>query len=224
MGKRDIVKKHRNQKKKQDFWVILIISIIALAIIGVIVYSKLPKPIATIETTAKPQANGLNMGDPNAPVKVVEFADFQCPYCQKYWQDVEPTLLKTYIETGKVYYTYAPMAFLGQESFDSAEAAYCANDQGKFWEYRDYLYTNHTGENVGDYTEAKLVTFAKKLNLDMTAFNSCLTSGKYIQAVTDANNYATQQSVNTTPSVIVNGTLGSGFDAVKLIEDALAAK
>jgi protein-disulfide isomerase len=224
MSKRDVVKKNRNQKKKQDFWVILIISVIALAIIGVIVVSKLPKPVASIEVAAKPMESGLNAGDPNAPVKVVEFADFQCPYCQIYWKQLEPTIISTYVATNKIYYTYSPMAFLGQESIDAAEAAYCANDQNKFWEYRDYIFSNQTGENSGDFTQAKLIAFAKKLNLDTNTFSSCLTSGKYAKQVEDDNTFASQQGVNSTPSFVINGKVYSANTVQQAIEDALAGK
>jgi protein-disulfide isomerase len=225
MGKSEVSNKKKGNQKKQDFWVILIISIIAIAIIAVIVISKLPKGVAApTDTAAKPMENGLNLGDPNAPVKVVEFADFQCPYCQLYWQQIEPTIIQKYISTNKIYYTYSPMAFLGQESIDAAEAAYCANDQGKFWEYRDYLFTNHTGENVGDFTQDKLISMAKKMNLDVSSFTSCLTTGKYAQAVNDANTYASNQGVNSTPSIMVNGKVYSADKAVQAIEDAIAGK
>jgi protein-disulfide isomerase len=225
MAKNDVSKKKNGKQKKQDFWVILIISIIAIAIIVVIVVSKLPKGVtAPTDTAAKPMENGLNLGDPNAPVKVVEFADFQCPYCQLYWQQIEPTIIQKYIATKEIYYTYSPMAFLGQESIDAAEAAYCANDQGKFWEYRDYIFTNHTGENVNDYTQDKLIAFAKKLNLDTDVFKSCLTTGKYAQAVTDANTYASSQGVNSTPSIMVNGKIHNASDVLQAIADAVAGK
>jgi protein-disulfide isomerase len=224
MGKRDTVKKHRNQQKKQDMWVILIISILAIVIIGVIVVSKLPKPTATLQTTAKPNENGLNIGDPNAPVKVVEFADFQCPYCQLYWKELEPTIISKYISTGKVYYTYSPMAFLGQESTDAAVSAYCANDQGKFWEYRDYIFTNHTGENVGDYTQSKLLDFAKKLNLNVDTFKTCLASADTLKKVNDANAYATSKGVNSTPSFLVNDKVYDSSTLQQAIDNALAGK
>ena len=225
MGKRETIKKNRNQKKRQDFWVILIISVFAVAIVALIVISKLPKPTTVImpkDTSAKPMEDGLNLGDPNAKVKVVEFADFQCPYCQLYWQQLEPTIISDYVSTGKIYYTYSPMAFLGQESTDATEAAYCANDQGKFWEYRDVIFTNHTGENVGDYTSAKLTAFAEKLNLDMTSFKQCFTSNKYQQQVTDSNSFASTQGVNSTPSFSVNGTVVNASGVQQAIEDALA--
>jgi protein-disulfide isomerase len=224
MGKRDTVKKHRNQQKKQDLWVILIISILAIAIIGVIVISKLPKPTATLQIAAKPNENGLNIGDPNAPVKVVEFADFQCPYCQLYWKELEPTIISKYVATGKVYYTYSPMAFLGQESTDATVAAYCANDQGKFWEYRDYIFTNHTGENVGDYPQTKLLDFANKLKLNIDTFKSCLASADSLKKVDDANAYASSQGVNSTPSFLVNGKVYSAGDFQQAIDNALAGK
>ena len=220
MGKRDIIKKNRNKQKKQDLWVILIISLFAVGIVAMIVISKLPK-VVTHATTAKPMADGLNIGDPNAKVKVIEFADFQCPYCQLYWQQLEPMIISDYIATNKIYYTYSPMAFLGQESVDAAEAVYCANDQGKFWEYRDMLYANHTGENVGDFTQTKLISFAKKLSLDTTAFESCLTTNKYQQQVTDANAYASGLGVSSTPSFIVDGLVVSASDLQSAIEAAL---
>ncbi len=223
MGKRDIVKKNRSKQKRQDLVVILIIAAFAIVIVGLIVLSKIPK-VQTADVREHPNASELNMGNPDATVKVVEFADFQCPYCQLYWQQVEPTIVSDYVATGKIYYTYAPMAFLGQESVDSAEAAYCANDQGKFWEYRDMLFTNHTGENVGDFTTAKLQLFAQKLGLDTTAFNECLSSGKYQTAVDDANNYASSQGVNSTPTIMVNGQLYSASGAVAAIEAALAGQ
>jgi protein-disulfide isomerase len=223
MGKRDVVKQNRSKQKRQDLVVILIIAVFAVVIVGLIVLSKLPK-VVTADTREHPNASELNMGDPNAPVKVVEFADFQCPYCQMYWEQVEPGIVKDYVATGKVYYTYAPMAFLGQESIDSAEAAYCANDQGKFWDYRDMLFANHTGENVGDFTTAKLQAFASKLGMDTATFNQCLSSGKYKTAVDDANTFASSQGVNSTPTIMVNGKIYSAGEAVSAIEAALAGK
>jgi Protein-disulfide isomerase len=224
MSKRDVVKKNRNQQKKQDLWVILIISVIAVAIIGVIVVSKLPKPVAKIDVAAKPMESGLNAGDPNAPVKVVEFADFQCPYCKLYWQQIEPTIMSKYVATKQVYYTYSPMSFIGQESTDAAEAAYCANDQNKFWEYREYLFTNQGSENSGVFSQATLIAYARNLNLDVNAFKSCLTSGKYASQVNDDNSYASKEGVNSTPSFLVNGKVYGAGDVQTAIDNALAGK
>ena len=78
------------------------------------------------------QQNGNTLGDPNAPVKIIEYADFQCPYCQRFWQETEPQIIAAYVKTGKAFYEYRSVgAFIGQESADAAEAAYCAGDRSK---------------------------------------------------------------------------------------------
>jgi protein-disulfide isomerase len=232
MAKHDMDKKHHSKQKRNDGWVIAIIAIFALVIIGLIVLSRLPKsesaiaaditPVAIFHTNTT--ASGLSMGDPSAKVKVEEFADFQCPYCQLYYQQLEPSFITKYVDTGLVYYTVSPMAFLGQESVDAASAAYCANDQGKFWEYRDYLFTNLAGENVGSFAQTKLIAFAKALELDVDTFTTCLTSGQHLQDVTDANNYASSVGINSTPSVTINGTIIDLSNFEQAVEDALAAQ
>jgi protein-disulfide isomerase len=88
----------------------------------------------------------------DAPVVLVEFSDFQCPYCKKFTDEIEPAIMRDFVSTGKVLFKYVPYSFLddnspGRESKNAAEAAYCAGDQGKFWEYHDMLFTNQGGEN-----------------------------------------------------------------------------
>jgi protein-disulfide isomerase len=221
MAKHKMDKKHRKQQRKGDFWVILIISIFALAIVGLIVYSKIPKVTAPVNAISATES-GLNMGNPDAKVKVVEFADFQCPYCQQYYQVLEPTIISNYVDTNLIYYTYSPMAFLGQESIDAAEAAYCANDQGKFWEYRAYLFTNLAGENAGSYTQTKLIAFASRLKLDTALFKTCLTTNKHQAEITAAAAYAQSVNISSTPSFLVNGVEVSGSQLDQAIKDALA--
>ena len=100
-----------------------------------------------------PNANGNSLGDPNAPIKIEEFSDFQCPYCQNFHDQTEALLVEQYVNTGKVYFTYRSMGnFLSQnigggktESQDAALAAYCAGDQNKFWDMQAYLFANILG-------------------------------------------------------------------------------
>jgi protein-disulfide isomerase len=170
------------------------------------------------------QAKGNTMGDPNAPVKIIEYADFQCPYCQRYWQQTEKQIIQTYVDTGKVYYEYRSVgAFIGPESAAAAEAAYCAGDQGKFWEYHDALYSHWTGENVGDFTPDKLRQYANEVGLDATTFDTCLTQGTYkAQVIEDAAN-AKADGVRATPSFLINGQLFEGaqpFAAFQKVIDA----
>lgn len=96
------------------------------------------------------------MGNKDAQVSIVEFADFQCPYCGRHHELVEPTILNEYVKTGKANFVYKHLAFLGQESVFAAVAAECAADQGKFWEYHDYLFEHQNGENQGAFNKDKL--------------------------------------------------------------------
>ncbi len=176
-----------------------------------------------------PEANANTMGDPKAPVRIIEFADFQCPYCLRYWQETEPLIIKTYIATGKVFYEYRSVgAFIGPESASAAEAAYCAGDQGKFWEYHDILYSNWTGENAGDFAPDKLHQYAAAAGLDTNKFNDCLRRGLHKGQVQQDVADAQADGIHATPSFVINGKLIEGaqsFDVMQQeIESALKGK
>lgn len=155
-------------------------------------------------------AGAPSLGDPNAPVTIVEFGDFQCPFCERYFSSNQPQLLNEYVNTGKARFVWKDYAFLGQESFWAAEAARCANDQGKFWQYHDYLYSHQGQENSGAFTKARLEGFAATLGLNTSQFNSCLTSDKYLSAVQAETQYGSTVGVQGTPATFVNGVLVSG--------------
>jgi protein-disulfide isomerase len=127
-----------------------------------------------------PQANGNKMGNPNAPVKIIEYGDFQCSFCRQYWMLTEPQIIQNYVATGKVYYEYRSVGgYIGPESADAANAAYCAADQNKFWEYHDMLFANYTGENAGNFTPDKLRQYAAAVNLNLDQFNTCINAGSH---------------------------------------------
>ncbi|MRS02476.1 disulfide bond formation protein DsbA, partial [bacterium] len=166
MANREEIKRKKSKKKRRDITPFIIIGVLAVVVLGVVILSTY-KPVAEVIDPTFHTAtitDGLTMGDPNAPIKLVEFADFQCPGCGSYWANTEPAVIKDYVETGKVFYTFSPFSFVGSfvqnnpydESIKAAEAAFCANDQGKFWEYRDYLFANQIGENQGAFSEKRL--------------------------------------------------------------------
>ena len=166
------------------------------------------------------------LGDANAPVEVVEWADFQCPFCGKFYSEVEDQIIKDYVNTGKVKFAYRDFAFLGDESKWAANAARCANDQGKFWQYHDYLFNNQNGENQGAFSKENLKKFAATLGLNTSKFNSCVDADTHATEV-EADVQAGQSvGVNGTPATFVNGKLLSGaqpYDQFKqAIEAALA--
>ena len=145
---------------------------------------------------------------------------------REFWTETEPQLIEEYVNTGKIFFEYRSMgAFLGPESGWAAEGAYCAGDQGKFWEYHDTLFTNWTGENVGDFTKDKLIKYAKALDLNMAEFESCISEEKHKGTVEQDKVQADADGVHATPTLFINGYRVEGaqpFDILKdLIEQAL---
>lgn len=162
------------------------------------------------------------LGNKNAKVTIIEFADYQCPFCSKWFTDVEAKIIKDYVDTGKVKFAYRDYAFLGDESKSSAQATRCANDQGKFWEFHDYLFNHQNGENQGAFSADNLKGFASTLGLSADQFNSCMDSGKYAKAVDDDLAAGQKAGVQGTPTAFVNGQILVGaqpYDAFKKLID-----
>lgn len=194
----------------------------ALFIAFLFIYPML-KPVGDIADA--PQITRENVdfnsvGNPDAPIKIDEYSDFQCPYCRIFFENTEEQLLETYVSDGTVYFTYNSFGdFIGAESGAAAEAAYCAGDQGKFWEMHDIIFANQTGENVGAYTDRRLVAFAEKLGLDMGEFNDCFDSGKYSDLIAQDAKDGLQAGIQATPSFIITYTV-NGETVTKIIEGA----
>ncbi len=145
-------------------------------------------------------------GNPNAKLTIVEFADYQCPFCARFQKDVLTPMLKEYVDTGKVRFVFKNLAFLGKESTDAANAALCAKEQNKFWEYHDKLFDSQDGENQGGFAPDKLKGFAAALGLNAAQFNSCLDAQKYNAQVTADNAEAAKNGFQSTPSTAVGNT------------------
>ena len=117
------------------------------------------------------------LGDPLAPVTIVEFGDYQCHQCYNWFHDTKPMIMRDYIETGKVNLVFVDFAFLGRDSPKAAQATYCADDQNMYWEYHNSLYTSQESKiDNGWASSERLKAFAFNLNLDMELFNDCLDS------------------------------------------------
>jgi protein-disulfide isomerase len=177
-----------------------------------------PNPAPAI-TLSPINASDRVLGNPQAKVSLVMYEDFQCPFCEKIFKESEGNIRDTYVKDGSVQFVYRDYAFLGtfvqpyveanDESIKAAQAARCAGDQGKFWEYHDYLYNHQNGENKGGFAIAHLKEFANTLGLDTASFNQCLTSKKYAQAVADSKTEGTAAGVNGTPKgfILKNGNV-----------------
>ena len=218
-SKRQLMREQRQKKQRQQR--VLFISAVVIVVLGLAALIIIPSiqnaaaPVGNIvEITPRslPQANGLSLGEPNAPVKVDVYEDFQCPICRNFTEQIEPQLVKNDIATGKVYYTFHQFPFLDDraptnESHQAANASMCASEQGRFWDYHDMLFANWTGENVGSFTDKRLAAFAEKLGLNMDQFNTCFKENKY-QSQINADLAAGQKAgVQGTPSIFVNGKI-----------------
>lgn len=160
-------------------------------------------------------------GDPDAPVTIIEFADFQCPYCGRFFAETKPQIDEQYMQSGKVRFGYFHFAFLGPESNWAAEATECAADQNKFWEYHDRLYSSQSGENQGAFNKNNLKKFADELGLDTSAFNECLDTGKYTQLIQEESSMASSIGVRSTPTFLINGRPVVGAQPFETFEQTI---
>ncbi len=165
-------------------------------------------------------------GDDDAPITIIEFSDFQCPFCGRFFTDTLPEIQEQYIDTGKVRLVYRdfPLAF-HQYAQKSAEASECADEQGKFWEMHDLLYENQDEWN--DVGVDKFKEYASEIGLDTEQFDDCIDSGKYEEEVLADFEDGQSAGVSGTPAFFINGKKISGaqpFSAFQeIIEEELSS-
>jgi len=166
----------------------------------------------------------MTLGRADAPVTIYEYSDFQCPFCARTAAEVVPRLDTDYLATGKAKLIFKNFAFLGQESRWAAEAAACAGDQEKFWEYHNKLFEEQNGENKGTFEVENLKRFAAEIGLNQGDFNTCFDEGKYTGQIADETSEAERRGVNSTPTFFVGqDPVDSTYDAISTaIEAALA--
>src|SRR3989344_5187613 len=165
------------------------------------------------------------LGDEDAPVVVIEFSDFQCPFCRSFWRDTLPEIKSQYIDTGKVKFVYRdfPLDF-HPGAMPAAQATECAEDQGKFWEMHDKIFIEQDKQGGGtiQFGIDDLEKWASEMGLNTGDFNSCLDSQKYAEEVKKDSNDGRLAGVSGTPSFSINGRLIVGaqpFSAFKSIID-----
>lgn len=209
---------------QRDYILPVSILIAGLMISGSILYAVNPKNSANTAGGGKNQladvgaSAGLDflkltprdvvLGEAKAPVTFIEYGDYQCPFCGRFFSQVEPQLRENYIKTGKVKMVFRNLQFLGPESVSAAAAAECARDQNKFWEYHDALYVAEIkdgSENNGNLKQDLFIRLADNLKLDAKAFASCIDSNKYEKQIAQDTSNAQAAGINSTPTSFVNG-------------------
>ncbi|MCL4559837.1 MAG: DsbA family protein [Chloroflexi bacterium] len=200
-------KRSRNTRKQANRWVIGLIAAVVLIGMGAIALQQ-NQNIAKAEPVETSQDK--SMGEIAAPVVVVEYGDYQCPACGRFASTVKPKIVEEFVKTGQVRFVFRSFQFIGEESQWAAEAAECANEQGKYWEYYEKVYSKQAGENAGAFRKEKLVQFAAEIGLQTESFNQCLASGKFTEKVKAETLEAQKLGLRSTPSLLVNGKLVEG--------------
>jgi len=143
------------------------------------------------------------LGSADAQITIVEFGDYQCEACYHWFHNTRDTLIDNYIETGKAKLIFVDLPFIGQDSRIAAQASYCAEDQGKYWEYHEILYIFQEGENSGWADRDRLNSFAFSLDMNMDEFNDCMDYSKYAKRVQANYDQAVKNGVQGTPTFII---------------------
>lgn len=161
------------------------------------------------------------LGNPDARVTMIEFSDFQCPFCARYDLTAFPQIKKEYVDTEKVKIVFKNFPLpIHQNAEIAAEASECAFEQGKFWEYREKLFSNQQNLSIEN-----LKQYAKDLGLDQEKFNNCLDSGKFKEEVKGDLNEGVDVGIDGTPTFFINGEKIVGAQPFsefqKVIEDKL---
>lgn len=210
MGKDKESKKIKTKSNKTKFIIIGAILVITIGIFAT---------FSTINPTSdNPKNTRLSidttkgspvLGSESAQVTIIEFGDYQCPFCQKWNQNTKPLIEKNYIDTGKVNLIYVDFPIVGPDSIKAHAGSYCAAEQGLYWQYHDFLYVNQGHENSGWVSTNNLKSLVSGINgLDVDSFSKCIDSGKYEDRVKENKNIASKSGAKSTPSFIVIGPDG----------------
>jgi protein-disulfide isomerase len=208
--------RRRRERRKRLVFVLAIVGV-AVALVALLIGPGIRDALAPvtdvtiITPTPRFMAEGVAMGDPEAPVRIDVFADFQCSACVTFARFTEHRIAEELVATGEVYYVFRQFPFLddfvpGNESKQAANASMCAAEQGRFWDYHDMLYENLQGVNQGSFRDRRLIAMAEALELDMSAFNSCFDQNRYSESIQQDRADGERMNVEGTPAVFVNDT------------------
>lgn len=169
------------------------------------------------------------LGSSDASITMIEFGDYQCFYCNKFFHSTEPDIVKNYIDTGKVKLVFKDLTIIGQDSVNAANAAHCAQEKGKFWQYHDLLYNNWAGENTGWAAPSNLLAFAKQVGINATDFNACMSDARYLSVIKGSLSDAQTLGLSGTPDFFIIGPDGSvskviGAQPYEIFDEIFKAK
>lgn len=200
MSKRkDEIRNRRRKEKQQRKMITLGLIIIGAGLImAVLIY---PSTQMNNQFDTRYMANDNAMGNPDAPIKIVEYSDYKCGHCAAFAFETEPLLAADYIETDKVYFVSRSVGAMlrSAESVLATEASYCAGEQNKYWEMHDLVFAN---QGV-PFSENQLKKWGKTIGLDLPAYESCMDSDRYLARADQDEADAKAEGVEGTPAFII---------------------
>jgi protein-disulfide isomerase len=213
-------------------WFWLALGIVAVAGVGALAYaaSRPKAKVTQIDPSLPPlKAEGYVLGSPTAPVEVIEFSDFECPWCGRFATLTEPDVRTRLVAAGRVRLRYMDFPLpMHKNTWDASLAASCANDQGKFWEMHDALFNNQDKWNGEETNRPRpiIASLAKGLGLDMSKYDACMDAETHRRAIEATAAEAQRRNVPSTPTFVFNDqmvTEAIGYDQfVKYVNDAAA--
>jgi len=157
------------------------------------------------------------MGPADAPITIVEFSDYQCPYCKKFYDEVFHPLLEKYPEQIKFVYRNLPLTSIHDNAMPAAEAAMCAGEQGAYWQFHKMLFE----KGLGDSAYRK---YAQELGLNVTSFSVCLSDHRYQEKIIADSKFAVDLGVRSTPTFFINGLAVVGAQPLEVFEKVIDAE
>lgn len=213
MSKREEIRQRRRKERQQRRLMTISIVVGAALIFTAILIWPNFAPIGDIvipDNREFPMSEGVTFGDPDAPVLIEDYSDFQCSFCRQFHQTTLTQIVNSYVATGQVRFAFRQFPFLGDESVNASNASLCAAEQDRFWEYAEILFANQTGVEARNFTARRLSAFAETIGLDIDQFSSCLNEERYADDIRAEAQAGIEAGVNSTPSFLINGELVVG--------------
>jgi protein-disulfide isomerase len=224
----------RKSAKKSQSGFYAVLGLVAVLFAVFVFYQLNKAPASPVQTVANagdlPEAKGYLLGNPDAPVKVIEFADYECPACGQFFTLTEPDVRSRLIQTGEVSYRFFDYPLeMHRNTWAASHAAACANEQGKFWEMHDQIFQGQDKWNGEATSRPKGVfkEYAKAIGLDVSKWESCVDEQKYLKDIQANRAEGERRFVQSTPTFIIGTKMIPGsisYDKFKAYVDSAKAE
>lgn len=223
--RKELVASRKAGRSMRPFYIALAaIGVVGAAVLGYIITRPKPAPITLDSNTPLPEAKGYFIGNPNAPVQVLEFADMQCPVCADFGLLTEPDVKKRLVETGKIGYRFLDFPLqMHPNAWPAANAGACANEQGKFWEMKDQIFQGQLEWSNERNAQGTFAKYAKAIGLDVDKWEECYESKRMYPQIQANLKEGERRMVSATPTFVIGRRVLPGslsYDRFKALVDS----